>query len=156
MKAAANGFDERTASGPSSRLADGWRGSSAESKKPVAIGHGVAGSPGDKSQAPYSSGAAITPGPSSIPFGRVARSKARSCVRHLPLRQEGEAICIGLSEALGLRGVPPSSAAVFGVGFRLHGQKKTGMIEGVRVLPERGVASNKGYLDSSVKEIVSP
>ena len=106
MKAAANGFDGRPASGLSSQLAGGWRGSSAKSKKPVAIGHWFTGSPGDKFRSPYSGGAAITPGPISIPSVRVVRSRPRSGVCHLPLGQEGEAICIGLSEAWAFEACP--------------------------------------------------
>ena len=78
-------------------------------RKPVAIGHSVKVLPSDKFRSPYSGGAAITPGPIFIPLVRAAGSKPGSCVRHLPLGQEGEAICIGLSEALGL-GAPPHQA----------------------------------------------
>ena len=68
--------------------------------------------------------------------------KAALAVRHRSLRQEGEAICIGLSETLGLRSVSPSSSAVFDLGLRIHERKKWSMIEGMRVLLKRGVVSN--------------
>ena len=119
-----NGLEGRPASGPSDRSARWGCGASTESKKFVAIGHRVAGAPGDKFRSPYSGGAAITPGPISSPSVRVARSRPRPCVRHLSQRQEGEAICIGLSEALGLRGVPQSISAAFGLVPRNHGQQE--------------------------------
>ena len=53
-----------------------------------------------------------------------------------------EAICIGLTETLGLRSASPSSSAVIGLGFRIHERRKRSMIEGMRVLPKRGVVSN--------------
>ena len=49
---------------------------------------------------------------------------------------------MGLTETSGLRSVSPSSSAVFGLGFRIHERRKRGMIEGMRVLPKRGVVSN--------------
>ena len=63
-------------------------------------------------------------------------------MHHRSLRQEGEAICIGLTETLGLRSAPPSSSAVIGLGFRIHERKKRSMIEGMRASLKRGVVSN--------------
>ena len=54
-----------------------------------------------------------------------------------------EAICIGLTEISGLRSVSPSSSGAPDLGFRIHERKKRSMIEGMRVLLKRGVASNK-------------
>ena len=144
MKVAANGIDGWPTSGPSSLSVGGRRGASAKSKTLVAIGDRVAGSPGDKSQVPYSGGAVVNPGKgfSALCSGRSLKA-ALSCASPVAASRD-EAICIGLTEISGLRSASPSSSAVFDLGIRIHGQKKTGMIEGMRVLPERGVASNNG------------
>ena len=144
MKVSANGIDGWPTSGPSSLSVGGRRGASAESKTLVAIGHRVAGSPGDKSQVPYSGGAVVNPGKgfSALCSGGSFKA-ALSCASPVPVSRN-EAICIGLTETSGPRSVSPSSSAVFGLGFRIHERRKRSMIEGMRVLPKRGVASNKG------------
>ena len=145
MKVAANGIDGWPTSGPSSLSVGGRRGASAESKTLVAIGHRVAGSPGDKSQVPYSGGAAVNPGKgfSALCSGGSFKA-ALSCASPVAGSRD-EAICIGLTEVSGLRGASPSSSAVFGLGFRIHERMKRCMIEGMRVSPKRGVASNKEF-----------
>jgi hypothetical protein len=142
MKVAANGIDGRPTSGPSRPSAGGPRGASSESKTLVAIGHRVAGSPADKSPLPYSGGAVINPGKGSGALCSGGSLKTALAGASPVAASRGEAICIGLTEASGLRSVSPSGSAVFGLGFRIHERKKRSMIEGMRVLLKRGVASN--------------
>ena len=54
-----------------------------------------------------------------------------------------EAISPGLPDAVGFGSASPSRSAVIGLGFRIHERRKRSMIEGMRVLPKRGVVSNK-------------
>jgi hypothetical protein len=142
MKAAANGFDRWPTSGSSSLV--GWR-----------VARFVSGEQETRRNRPRGRGSARKQLSETL-FGWRGRQprqrlqclcaggalKATLAVRHRSLRQEGGAIRIGLSEALGLRSVSPSSSPVIGLGFRIHERKKRSMIEGMRVLLKRGVVSN--------------
>ena len=91
---------------------------------------------------PHSGGAVVNPGKGFSALCSGGSLKAALACASPVDAPRAEAICIGLTEVSGLRGVSPSSSAVFGLGFRIHERKKRGMIEGMRVLPKRGVASN--------------
>ena len=143
MQVVANGIDGRAASGPSRRPASGRRGASSESQTNVAIGYRLVGAPGDKFAPPYSGGAVVSSRPrlqfegSGGSLGRVREGASRVA------GSRGAAVCMGLFERFGLRGVSPSSPSVSGLGFRLRGPRKRSMIVGMRGLPVGGVASNK-------------
>ena len=104
-------------------------GLSTKRKTHVAIGHELDGSPGDESRLPYSGGAVVNPGKGFNVGGRATRLKGSSAARQESLPQGGKAVCMGLTEILRLRSVPPLNPGAPGVGFRIHEQRKRGMIE---------------------------